>query len=189
VPGLELGDVLRGKFGLVGGSWCFRWAFSVRPLRLGLVVAERLVDELERGWLVVVTAEIVVAVVVGGRGVVVGTWLGLRLRGDGLVERVVDGGVRGLRLQGVAVWFVRRDVVGRESLFDRVGLALLDYVELVVGKLVRKLLVQSVGFQLDLELFFVGRILGLFGSIGLGGDLVVLGIVRRSCSFVRSITF
>ena len=130
MPGLELGDVLHGKFGLVVGSWCFRWAFSVR-LRLALVVAERLIDELERGWLVVVTAEIVVAVVVGGRGVVVGTWLGLRLMRDGLVERVVDGGVRGLRFQGVVVWFVRRDVVGRESLFDRVGLALRRYVELV----------------------------------------------------------
>jgi hypothetical protein len=86
---------------------------------------------------------------------------------------------------------VRRDVVGRESLFDRVGLALRRYVELVGGKLVRKLLAQSVGFQVDhpVELIFVGRILGLFGSIGLGGGLVVVGIVRRSCSFVRSITF
>ena len=55
----------------------------------------------------------------------------------------------------------------------------------------RRLLAQSVGFQGDhpVELIFVGRILGLFGSIGLGWYLVGLEIVRRSCSFVRSITF
>ena len=98
-----LGDALHGKFGLVVGSWHFRWTF----LGLRLELAGALFGGLEQQcWLVVVTGGIVVAVVVVvvaaaavavavavvaavGRGVVVGTWLGLHWK-DALVEKV-DG--------------------------------------------------------------------------------------------------
>ena len=86
---------------------------------------------------------------------------------------------------------MRTDVVVRESLLGLVGWALQRYVELVGGKLVRKLLARSVDLQLDhsVELIFVEYVLGLFGSIGVGVGLGVLEIVRKSCSLLRSIIF
>lgn len=79
-------------------SWVYHWG-ALGP-RLGLVVGGRRVVGHARGWLVAVVSwgsfvglvGVAVAVAVDGQGVVVRTWLGLHLMGDGLVERVVGGG-------------------------------------------------------------------------------------------------